>query len=115
MEETSPDYKMIFTDIITKQFPHKKELCQNILGKEKLSTFDIIKLNKLLFEKENKEKNTFNQKHRSYDTSTIQEILDYQIKNNLNNTELANYFMLSRNSVTKWKKMFNMNQKDKMT
>jgi len=108
MEETSPNYKMIFTDIITKKFPQKKELCQSILRKEKLSSLDVLKLNRLLFETENKERNTFSKKHRSYDRSTIREILDYQIKNNLNNRELANYFMLSRNSVTKWKKMFNI-------
>lgn len=48
-----------------------------------------------------------NQKYRSYDKATIIEILNYQKKNSLNNTQLSNHFKLSRNTVTKWKTLFN--------
>ncbi|HUH25918.1 MAG TPA: helix-turn-helix domain-containing protein [Flavobacterium sp.] len=47
-----------------------------------------------------------NQKYRSYDKATIIEILNYQKKNGLNNTQLANHFKLSRNTVAKWERLF---------
>jgi DNA-binding transcriptional regulator YiaG len=50
-------------------------------------------------------KNTYNQKFRSYKIPDIQKILDYQNKYQLNNSQFANHFQLSRNTVAKWKKM----------
>ena len=46
------------------------------------------------------------QKFRSYKKSDILNILDYQKENGLNNSQLANHFRLSRNTVSKWKKLF---------
>ncbi|PIF47634.1 hypothetical protein CLU96_4701 [Chryseobacterium sp. 52] len=106
MENQEPDYKRIFTDIISRKYPHKEEECQSILKKRKMSTLDIIKLNILVFGVKDKETFAFNQRHRFYSKSAIVEILDYQKRNNLNNTEVAAYFKLSRNSVAKWKKNF---------
>ena len=103
---TGPDYFQIYTDILNKKHPDKKEECQSLLQKENLSAIDIIELNKKIFDKQNKETESFNQKHRSYSKTDILKILDYQKKHKLNNTQVANHFNLSRNSVTKWKKMF---------
>ena len=38
--------------------------------------------------------------------TTILEILQYQKNNNLNNNQLADHFKLSRNTITKWKKIY---------
>ncbi|MXS71884.1 helix-turn-helix domain-containing protein [Flavobacteriaceae bacterium W22] len=102
MKYPSPDYKLIFTDILDKKFPHKKEKCQILLKKKNLSAMDIIELNNNIFNTPDRE----NQKYRSYSKSDILKILDYQKNHKLNNTQLSTYFKLSRNSVTKWKKMF---------
>lgn len=106
MQRNHPNYKLIYNDIINTKHPHKKEECSSILSKKEISILDIIKLNTIIFGMKDKETNIFNQKHRSYDEKTILEILDYQTKNELNNTELANHFKLSRNTVAKWKKHF---------
>lgn len=101
----APDYKQIYTDIISKKYPQKKEECQRILEKQNISTIDILELNRKIFGTK-KETEKSNQRHRSYSKSDILQILDYQKKNNLNNSQLANHFRISRNSVTKWKRMF---------
>lgn len=100
----SPDYRRIYGDII-KKYPDKKEKCERLLEKQDMSVLDIIRINSLIFGTENNETSIFNQKHRSYSSSAIQEILTYQKKNSLNNTQLANHFRLSRNTVAKWKKI----------
>jgi len=101
-----PDYKRIFTDILTIKFPHKKEECRTLIAKENLSVLNIIELNEKIFGTAGKQTEDFNQKHRSYNKSDILKILDYQKKYNLNNSQLANHFKLSRNTVAKWKKCF---------
>lgn len=107
MERSAPDYKKIYTDIIFRKFPEKYRLCDFILQKEILSVLDVIKLNQLIFDFEDQQVIQFNQKQRSYDKASILEILEFQEKNGYNNTQLADEFKLSRNSVAKWKKMFN--------
>lgn len=102
MENKHPDYKTIYSDIIHKKYPEKESECSALLQKKDLSVMDIIELNKKIFGIAQSE----NQKHRSYGKSDILKILHYQKKNNLNNIEVARHFRLSRNSVTKWKKMF---------
>lgn len=106
MQRTYPNYRVIYNDIISKNHPNKKQECNNILSKEEISMLDVIKLNHIIFGIQDKKTIEFNQKHRSYDQNTIIEILDYQEKNSMNNTELANHFKLSRNTVAKWKKHF---------
>ena len=66
----------------------------------------VLKALKKIFGIGNRETQAENQKHRSYSKSDILKILDYQKKNNLNNSQLANHFSLSRNTVAKWKRMF---------
>lgn len=98
-----PDYRRIFKDILTIKFPEKQALCSPILEKRELTVLDILELNKLIF---NTEKIDINQRHRSFDETAILQILDHQKRHNLNNTQLAQRFKLSRNTVTKWKKLF---------
>lgn len=101
-----PDYKKIFNDIIEKKHPEKRDCCQSILSKNELSVLDVIRLNNLVFGRSSKDESIMNQKYKSYNKKSIIEILNYQKQNRLNNTQLAMHFKLSRNTVTKWKKMF---------
>ncbi|SHK90982.1 transposase [Chryseobacterium polytrichastri] len=105
-ELTAPDYKRIFNDMIQMKYPEKREVCKNILNKKELSSLDILHLNEKIFGTEDKETQLFNQSHRSYDKETIIEILKHQKKNKLNNSELARDLKMSRNTITKWKKVF---------
>lgn len=97
-----PDFNQIYSDIITKKYPHKYKMCENLLVKKDLPALDILKLNSLIFG--TSEKNS--QKYRSFKKTDILKMLDYQKKNNLNNTQLALHFKLSRNTVGKWRKIF---------
>ncbi|RTZ46247.1 helix-turn-helix domain-containing protein [Chryseobacterium arthrosphaerae] len=74
---------------------------RSYLEKEEMSAFDIITLNNLIFGSDHN-----NQKHKSYTISDIKEIMEYQFKNNLSNQDLAKHFNLSRNTVTRWRKIF---------
>ena len=98
----TPNYKRIYSDILKKKYPEKKELCNHIIKKENLSSFDIISLNEKIFGANPIQ----NQKLRSYSKSDIIKFLDYQKKHNLNNSQLVNHFKLSRNTVAKWKKYY---------
>lgn len=103
-----PNYKQIFTDILNQKFPHKKEFCKNILSKANITQLDVIKLNQIIFESKPKISTT-NQKFRAYNKSTIVRILQYQAQNQLSNTQIANHFNLSRNTISKWRKQFEIN------
>lgn len=100
-----PDYKKIYTDILAK-YPERRALCKEILCKENLSEVDIINLNQKIFGLPDKETKIFNQRHRSYTKPSILTILDYQQKYKLNNVQLAHKFNISRNTITKWKRIF---------
>ena len=100
-----PDYKKIYEDIISKKYPHKKAECMALLQKQNLSAIDILTLNKKIFRTSIQAEND-SQKYRSYSKTDILQMLDYQKKHKLNNSQLANHFKLSRNTVAKWKKMF---------
>ncbi|MEG1312742.1 MAG: helix-turn-helix domain-containing protein [Bacilli bacterium] len=104
----SPNYKKIYTDLLNKKFPEKISECTNILSKKELNFIDIIKLNNKIFS-DSPYHSPINQKLRSYDKKTIITILAYQKNKKLNNSQLANHFGLSRNTVTKWKKIFDIN------
>lgn len=102
-ERIRPDYKRIYSDLIELKHPEKKEKCKAILSKEQLSSIDIIRINIIIFG--NNAKNiSLNQRHRSYDNETVQKILDYQKNNNLNNSEVASHFNISKNTIRKWRK-----------
>lgn len=95
----SINYKRIFQDILDLKFPEKKELRAIVLEKEINDFYDVLSLNKMIFGDENKEN-----KHKSYDSSTITKVLKYQQENKLSNIETAQKFNLSRNTVSAWKK-----------
>lgn len=99
-----PNYRRIYSDIIKIKYPDKKETCETLLFKTHLSSMDILEINKKIFETENS--NNLNQKHRSYNTTDIFSILDYQKNNKLNNSQVANHFNMSRNTIAKWRKLF---------
>ncbi|WP_294200521.1 helix-turn-helix domain-containing protein [uncultured Chryseobacterium sp.] len=101
-----PNYKEIYKDIIIRKYPEKIKFCQKILKKKTLSSLDIINLNHLIFGNPDKDTLVFNQKLRSYDEIAILQILADQKINNLTNTNLAKKYNLSRNTVTKWKRLY---------
>ncbi|SHL74799.1 hypothetical protein SAMN05444360_10453 [Chryseobacterium carnipullorum] len=103
----SPDYKKIYSDILQILHPERKEDCRSLMSKAIFSVQDVIKINAIIFGKRGNTNFSQNQKHRSYDRSTILEILEYQKKNKLSNIQLANHFSLSRNTVSRWRKIFN--------
>ncbi|KMQ61505.1 transposase [Chryseobacterium angstadtii] len=106
MTNNIPDYRRLYTDILLKKGLHHHKECLLILKKENLSTLDILSLNDLIFNTNCKETEAFNQKHKSYNEDAIVKILEYQLVNNLNNSQLAAHFKLSRNTITKWKKLY---------
>lgn len=107
MKANGPNYKKIYTDIIDLKFPEKKKRCERLINKKALSYLDILALNKIIFDDiENHEDLNTRQVFHSYDESSILHILDYQKKHKLNNSQVAKYFKLSRNSVAKWKRIF---------
>lgn len=103
-KSTQVNYKRIFSDLIRKKFPDKMKECKEYLTKKELTQLEVIELNQKIFGTGTKEVFEFNQKLKSYNEADISEILDYQRKNNLNNSELADHFHLSRNTVAAWKK-----------
>ncbi|MDR6156807.1 DNA-binding transcriptional regulator YiaG [Chryseobacterium sp. SLBN-27] len=105
MEKSGPNYKRIFEDIISKKCPEKYHLCAHLLNKSEISAMDVLTLNDIVFDK-NRASDSTSQKHKSYDSNTINTILEYQKKNKLSNTEVSRHFNLSRSTVSKWKKAF---------
>ncbi|WP_223608315.1 helix-turn-helix domain-containing protein [Chryseobacterium sp. OSA05B] len=106
METTRPNYRKIYEDILRFKYPEKIEDCQSILSKPRITAKDIITINNIIFPESDRKTVSLNHKHRSYTTSDILEILNFQKKNKLSNTQVANHFRLSRNSIAKWKKLF---------
>ena len=105
--QIKPNYKTIYTDILSKKYPEKKDKCIHLLDKKNLSALDIINLNVQIFgARTSKTHNNSNQRYRSYGKSDILKILDYQKKYRINNSQLANHFKISRNTIAKWRKMF---------
>lgn len=103
---SQPNYKLIYADLITKEYPEKKEKCEIILSRDFLCFQDIMNLEKIISGEFRKEDIIFNQKHRSYDKKAIQYILNYQKNKNLSNMAIAKHFNLSRNTIARWKKIF---------
>ncbi|PWN57924.1 transposase [Chryseobacterium viscerum] len=101
-----PDYKRIYKDIINMKFPDKMDLCKVLFEKEILSTLDIIILNKIVFGINDENNESINNKYKVYSRQDIYNILKFQKTEFLNNTQLAKHFKMSRNTITKWKKMY---------
>lgn len=105
-KQSQPNYKLIYSDIIEKKFPHKRAECEKLLGKKMLSALDIMELNNRIFGLKDQNLKKMNKKLRSYNESDIQLILNYQKNNRINNTQVAKRFGLSVNTMTKWRRMF---------
>lgn len=104
---TFPDYRKIYTDIINEKFPEK---VKDIKIQEKInnirSSMDVLELNKLIFRDIEKKTECKSQKLRSYDKDSVLKILNYQKKHKLTNSNVANHFKMSRNTVAKWRRIF---------
>ncbi|MCW3160468.1 helix-turn-helix domain-containing protein [Chryseobacterium oryctis] len=99
-----PDYKQIYLDILEEKFPEKlrdKTIKKKLNSLE--SAMDILKLNKMIFGEAKSAMEFKSQRLRSYDESSILEILEYQKKNKLTNIGVANHYKISRNTIAKWK------------
>lgn len=102
---SQPDYKRIYTDIVEKKFPDKISKILPLL-KDNLTVLEIIKINAIIFGKGDNDTKKQNQMHKSYDEKTILHILKFQKDNKCGNTEIAKKFDLSRNTITKWKRIY---------
>ncbi|MDP9961991.1 helix-turn-helix domain-containing protein [Chryseobacterium lathyri] len=105
-KQNQPNYKLIYSDIIEQKFPHKKAECEKLLEKKILSALDILELNNRIFGIKDQTLKKMNKKLRSYNESDILRILDYQKNHRINNLQVAKHFGLSRNTMTKWRKMY---------
>ena len=92
-------------DLIKKKFPQRSEEFKPLL-KNNLDILSVIKVNKMLFGEEDRSDKQTSQKYRSYNKEAILRILNYQKVYGLNNTQTAQHFNISRNSITKWKRLF---------
>jgi len=101
-----PDYIRLYKDIIADKCPDQLENFKDLLSKDNLTDLEIIYLNDRIFDSQDQDTKSFNQKLRHYSKDTILKILAHQKKHKLNNKELASYYNLSRNTITKWKKIF---------
>lgn len=102
-----PFYQKIYTDMICDKYPEKKNVLDQYLNKKRWTSLDVIEINDVLFgNSQDDEKKSVSQKHRSYDFISIRKILDYQQRNKLNNNELSLKYKISRNTIAKWKKLF---------
>ncbi|RQO42555.1 transposase [Chryseobacterium sp. KBW03] len=106
-EKNLPDYVKIYSDMMTLKYPEKIKDCSHFLSKKKLSSLEVIKLNEIIFGRQSTEKNMIKGKHRSYDKETIMSILNHQKEYSLNNSELSRHYKMSRNTIKKWKDLFN--------
>ncbi|MBB4805538.1 hypothetical protein HNP38_000810 [Chryseobacterium defluvii] len=97
----TPNYQKIYQDLL--KF---KGLDEYIPVPKLEKSIEIIRFNNLIAKKERLIDSGITQQSRSYDEESILEILRYQKKCNINNTQLALEFKLSRNSVAKWKKIY---------
>ncbi|AZB26994.1 MULTISPECIES: helix-turn-helix domain-containing protein [Chryseobacterium] len=105
-KQSQPNYKRIYSDIIDLKFPHKKAECEKLLEKKMLTALDILELNNRIFGTKDQDLKKMNQKLRSYNEEDILRILQYQKNHNMNNLQVAERFGLSRNTMTKWRRLF---------
>lgn len=100
-----PNYTKIYEDLVKTKYPHKLPVVENSL--KNINSFNsVIKINQLI--SSDKDINAFkeNQKGKVYDEPSIIEILEYQKKYRLNNSETSIHFCISRNTLARWKKIY---------
>lgn len=104
--DNRPYYHKLYADLIRDKYPGKEKDCSAYLQKENWTALDVIHINELLFGVKKKEHQSIDKKHRSYDLESIEQILLYQQNNMLNNNQVANKYGLSRNTISKWRRLF---------
>lgn len=105
--ENRPLYRKLYADMIRDKYPECEALCKHYFKKQHWTALDVLEVNQLLFsKKKNKQGVSVDQKHRAYDEESIKQILLYQQKNGLNNSQIANKYGLSRNTISKWRRLF---------
>lgn len=102
----TPDYYKIFYDLISVKFPNKKDEYEQKFRGKILTNIDVMEASNFIFKRSDEYSISFNQKHKSYDANSILEILTYQKTHILNNSEISRLFQVSRNSIAKWKKQY---------
>ena len=103
-----PNYQKIYKEITERFHQDKIQEIKPYLNKKQWNTLDVMSVNNILTdENEIQDKDRI---HKAYDEQTINAILQHQKEFELNNSELARYFKISRNTVLNWKKRLN-NQK----
>ncbi|WP_345989982.1 helix-turn-helix domain-containing protein [Chryseobacterium sp. Chry.R1] len=104
--KNQPNYKLIYSEMISEMYPENEKIFLPFFEKDELDMLDVIRIENLISRLNKNTGKEISGRHRSYDKKTILQILDFQKKNNYNNTELARHFKLSRNTIAKWKKLF---------
>lgn len=105
--ENRPFYHKLYADMIRDKYPDRKQKCADYLNKKDWTALDVIKVNTILFaKKQGHNEISSDQRHRAYDQKSIKQMLYEQKKDKLNNKELAVKYKLSRNTVAKWRKLF---------
>nr|WP_315031703.1 helix-turn-helix domain-containing protein [uncultured Chryseobacterium sp.] len=99
-----PNYKKIFSDLIEAKFPEKRDIFNTFLIKDEFNAMDVLIINKMISKLLKIDNIDENQRFKAYGPSDIFEILEYQKRNELNNSELSRQLKISRNTIAKWKK-----------
>lgn len=104
MKISNPNYFNIYHYIIIEKFPSKIGLLDEYLEHKTITALEVLSLEKELFVKG--QKTEINRAvFKAYKIEDIKTIIDFQTKNNWTNTKVAKHFVLSRNSIIKWKKI----------
>jgi hypothetical protein len=101
------NYKQIFIDILQEKQPLKLQDNDLVSKINNIKSFiDVISINTIIFQKAEHSRNKQQQKLKIYTLEDIQIILNYQKEYNLNDSQTANHFQMSRNTLKKWKDRF---------
>ena len=99
-----PDYQKIYKEITERFHKNKTDKVKTYLQKEEWTSFDVIAVNKLLYDMKENNELKVDKRCKAYDEQTIISVLNHQKEFRLNNSELSRLFKISRNSVISWRK-----------
>ena len=104
-ENVGPDYYKIFKDMVVQEFPGKINEIEK-LKKNNPTVFDIFSVNEKLFDTKTEKQKKIQQKYRVYNEHTVISILRFKRKKNMNISQLAVHFNISKNTLKKWMKAY---------
>src|SRR5690606_8283642 len=108
-----PDFCRIFQEIAQKN-ERSEMLIEHIENINEWNSLIVIKMNEKVVAEPGSENLKCNQKHKSYDEYSINELQKSKEKNHHNNAEMMCLGKASVKSISKWKKMKSLNyRKDK--